>query len=36
MQTRTNIVLDDELVAQAMAKAGVATMKAAIDTALRA
>ena len=36
MQTRTNVVLDDELVAKAMAKAGVATMKAAIDTALRA
>ena len=36
MDTRTNIVLDDELVAKAMAKAGVATKKAAIDTALRA
>ena len=36
METRTNIVLDDELVAKAMAKAGVATKKAAIDTALRA
>ena len=36
METRTNIVLDDELVARAMAKAGVTTKKAAIDTALRA
>jgi Arc/MetJ family transcription regulator len=36
METRTNIVLDDELVAKAMAKAGVSTKKAAIDTALRA
>ena len=36
MDTRTNIVLDDELVAKAMAKAGVTTKKAAIDTALRA
>ena len=36
MGTRTNIVLDDELVAKAMAKAGVTTKKAAIDTALRA
>jgi Arc/MetJ family transcription regulator len=36
MDTRTNIVLDDELVAKAMAKAGVSTKKAAIDTALRA
>ena len=36
MQTRTNIVLDDELVAKAMAKAGVSTKRAAIDTALRA
>ena len=36
METRTNIVLDDDLVAKAMAKAGVATKKAAIDTALRA
>ena len=36
METRTNIVLDDELVAKAMAKAGVTTKKAAIDTALRA
>ena len=36
MDTRTNIVLDDELIAKAMAKAGVSTKKAAIDTALRA
>ena len=36
MESRTNIVLDDELVEQAMAKAGVNTKKAAIDTALRA
>jgi Arc/MetJ family transcription regulator len=36
MDTRTNIVLDDELVAKAMVKAGVSTKKAAIDTALRA
>ena len=36
MDTRTNIVLDDELVAKAMAKAGVTTKKAASDTALRA
>ena len=36
MQTRTNIVLDDELVGKAMTKAGVMTKKAAIDTALRA
>lgn len=36
MDTRTNIVLDDELVARAMAKAGVTTKKAAIEVALRA
>ncbi len=36
METRTNIVLDDDLVARAMAKAGVSTKKAAIDVALRA
>ena len=36
METRTNIVLDDELVAKAMAKAGVSTKKAAVDVALRA
>ena len=36
MGTRTNIVFDDELIGKAMAKAGVSTKKAAIDTALRA
>ena len=36
MDTRTNIVLDDDLVARAMAKAGVTTKKAAIEVALRA
>lgn len=36
MDTRTNIILDDELVARAMAKAGVTTKKAAIEVALRA
>ena len=36
METRTNIVLDDELVAQAMVRAGVTTKKAAIEAALRA
>ena len=36
METRTNIVLNDELITKAMAKAGVSTKKAAIDTALRA
>ena len=36
MESRTNIVLDEELVAKAMAKAGVRTKKAAIDMALRA
>jgi hypothetical protein len=36
METRTNIVLDDKLVAQAMRKAGVTTKKAAIEAALRA
>lgn len=36
MNTRTNIVLDDELVAQAMARAGVKTKKAAVEAALRA
>jgi Arc/MetJ family transcription regulator len=36
MSTRTNIVLDDELVAQAMARAGVTTKKAAVEAALRA
>lgn len=33
---RTNIVLDDELIAQAMARAGVKTKKAAVEAALRA
>ncbi len=36
MSTRTNIVLDDALVAQAMARAGVKTKKAAVEAALRA
>ena len=36
MSTRTNIVLDDELVAQAMAKARVKTKKDAVEAALRA
>ena len=36
MNTRTNIVLDDELVAKAMERAGVTTKKAAIEAALRA
>jgi Arc/MetJ family transcription regulator len=36
MNTRTNIVLDDALVAQAMARAGVKTKKAAIEAALKA
>ena len=36
MNTRTNIVLDDELVAQAMVRAGVRTKKAAVEAALRA
>lgn len=36
MSTRTNIVLDDELVAQAMVRAGVKTKKAAVEAALRA
>ena len=36
MNTRTNIVLDDELIAQAMARAGVKTKKAAVDAALKA
>ncbi len=36
METRTNIVLNDELVERAMAKAGVTTKKAAIEAALRA
>jgi Arc/MetJ family transcription regulator len=36
MNTRTNIVLDDELIAQAMERAGVRTKKAAVEAALRA
>ena len=36
MNTRTNIVLDDELVAKAMVRAGVKTKKAAVEAALRA
>jgi Arc/MetJ family transcription regulator len=36
MQTRTNIVLDDKLVAQAMRKAGVSSKKAAVEAALKA
>ncbi|MBC7376098.1 MAG: type II toxin-antitoxin system VapB family antitoxin [Burkholderiaceae bacterium] len=36
MDTRTNIVLDDRLVAKAMKRAGVKTKKAAIEAALRA
>ena len=36
MNTRTNIVLDDELVAQAMVLARVKTKKAAVEAALRA
>ena len=36
MPMRTNIVLDDDLIAQAMAKAGVKTKKGAVEAALRA
>ncbi len=36
MSTRTNIVLDDALVAQAMLRAGVKTKKAAVEAALKA
>jgi len=36
MNTRTNIVLDDQLVAKAMARAGVKTKKAAVEAALKA
>jgi Bacterial antitoxin of type II TA system, VapB len=36
MATRTNIVLDDDLIAQAMAKARVKTKKGAVEAALRA
>jgi Arc/MetJ family transcription regulator len=35
MNTRINIVLDDELVAKAMARAGVKTKKATVEAALR-
>jgi len=36
MTTRTNIVLDDELIALAMARARVKTKKAAVEAALKA
>jgi Bacterial antitoxin of type II TA system, VapB len=36
MSTRTNIVLDDDLIAQAMVKARVKTKKGAVEAALRA
>ena len=36
MNTRTNIVLDDKLIAQAMERAGVKTKKAAVEAALKA
>ena len=36
MPTRTNIVLDDDLIAQAMLRAGVTTKKAAVEAALKA
>ena len=36
MNTRTNIVIDDELIAQAMRRAGVTTKKAAVEAALKA
>ncbi len=36
MSTRTNIVLDDDLVAQAMVRARVTTKKAAVEAALKA
>lgn len=36
METRTNIVLDDALIAKAMARARVSTKKAAVEAALRA
>ena len=36
MNTRTNIVLDDTLIAQAMLRARVTTKKAAVEAALRA
>ena len=36
MNTRTNIVLDDDLIAQAMVRARVTTKKAAVEAALKA
>jgi len=36
MNTRTNIVIDDELIAQAMLRARVTTKKAAVEAALKA
>lgn len=36
MQTRTNIVIDDQLVRSAMKKAGVRTKREAVEAALRA
>ncbi|PKO59876.1 MAG: hypothetical protein CVU24_14335 [Betaproteobacteria bacterium HGW-Betaproteobacteria-18] len=36
MNTRTNIVIDDDLIAQAMTRAGVTTKKAAVEAALKA
>lgn len=36
MSTRTNIVIDDELIAQAMVRARVRTKKAAVEAALKA
>jgi len=36
MSTRTHIVIDDDLIAQAMLRAGVSTKKAAVEAALRA
>jgi len=36
MNTRTNIVIDDELMAQAMVRARVKTKKGAVEAALKA
>ena len=36
MNTRTNIVIDDDLIAQAMVRARVTTKKAAVEAALKA
>jgi len=36
MSTRTNIVIDDDLIAQAMVRARVTTKKAAVEAALKA